>query len=56
MDLRHRDEELVQRTPNHLMQTNEEILHSLEQLRKDFRVNDDHDEDDKIMTRLKCST
>jgi hypothetical protein len=42
IDLYHRDEELAQST----IQTNEEILHPQERLRKERSVNDDYDEDD----------
>jgi hypothetical protein len=48
IDLCHRDEELVQSTPNHSIQTNEGILHPLERLQEERSVNDDHDEDDDV--------
>ena len=48
IDLCHRDEELVQSTPGHSIQTNEEILHPQERLRMECSINDDHGEDDDV--------
>ena len=48
IDLGHRDEELVQSTPNYLIQANKEILHPLERLRKERSVNNDYNEEDDI--------